>query len=123
MLGIGELVLLFLVFLFTGGALSRLAGWAFFRRAPGARQILSVLLDRVKGRRSAYPLASAVINILSGSPKSIDESPSRTEAGEKRRATNDAQGTLTPSVLPRSGTILPQLLEEVRDHGGVVKAR
>ena len=53
MLGIGELVLLFLVLLFTGGALSRLARWALFRRAPGAKQVLSVLLDWIEERRSA----------------------------------------------------------------------
>jgi len=53
MLGIGELVLLFLLLLFTGGALSRLARWAFFRRVPGAKQVFSVLLDWIEERRSA----------------------------------------------------------------------
>ena len=38
MIGIGELVLLILAFLFAGGAISRLARWAFFRRASGAKQ-------------------------------------------------------------------------------------
>jgi len=48
MLGIGELVLLILVFLFAGGAISRLARWAFLRRASGAKQVLWVLADWIK---------------------------------------------------------------------------
>jgi hypothetical protein len=53
MLGIGELALLVLVLLFAGGAVSRLARWALFRRAPGAKRALSVLLDWIEDRRSA----------------------------------------------------------------------
>jgi len=53
MLGIGELVLLLLVLILTGGAVSRLARWALLRRVPGAKQVLSVLFDWIDERRSA----------------------------------------------------------------------
>jgi len=52
MLGIGEFVLLLLVLLLTGGAVSRLARWALVRRAPGAKQALSVLLNWIDDRNS-----------------------------------------------------------------------
>ncbi len=53
MLGIGEIVLLLLVILFAGGAISGLARWALLRRAPGAKHVLSALLDWAEGRGPA----------------------------------------------------------------------
>ena len=50
MIGIGELALLLLAFLFAGGAISGLAKWAFFRRTSGAKQVLWVLTDWLTGR-------------------------------------------------------------------------
>lgn len=52
MIGIGELALLLLAFLFAGGAISRLAKWAFFRRASGTKQILWAAADWIQGRRN-----------------------------------------------------------------------
>ncbi len=79
MLGIGELVLLILVFLFAGGAISRLARWAFLRRASGAKQVLWVLADWIKKRSEAHALDSADMDTPSVSAKNIDTAPSRTE--------------------------------------------
>ena len=80
MIGIGELVLLILAFLFAGGAISRLAKWAFFRRASGAKQVLWVLADWIKKRSEAHVLDSADMDTPSVSAKNTDTAPSRTEA-------------------------------------------
>ncbi len=79
MIGIGELVLLILAFLFAGGAISRLARWAFFRRASGAKQVLWVLADWIK-KRSEAALDSADMDTQSVSAKNPDTAPSPTEA-------------------------------------------
>ncbi len=70
MLGIGEVVLLILAFLFAGGAVSRLAKWAFFRRASGAKQALWVLTDLIKSRSAsdAPPTRSEVKEAEEPSP-------------------------------------------------------
>lgn len=80
MIGIGELVLLILAFFFAGGAISRLAKWAFFRRASGAKQVLWVLADWIKKRSEAHALDSADMYTPSVSAKNTDAAPSRTEA-------------------------------------------
>ncbi len=80
MIGIGELVLLILAFLFAGGAISRLATWAFFRRASGAKQVLWVLANWIKKRSEAHALDSADMDTPSVSAKNTDTAPSRTEA-------------------------------------------
>ncbi len=81
MIGIGELVLLILAFLFAAGAISRLARWAFFRRASGAKQVLWVLADWIKKRSEAHALDSADMDTQSVSAKNPDTAPSRPEAG------------------------------------------
>ena len=91
MLGIGELVLLFLVFLFTGGALSRLARWALLRRAPGSKQLLWALTDWIKARWAAAD-PSAAIDAPSVSQKSTGASPSPSEARENEETPPTATG-------------------------------
>lgn len=81
MIGIGELVLLILAFLFAGGAISRVARWAFFRRASGVKQVLWALADWIKKRSEAQALGSADMDRPSVSAKNTDTSRSRTEAG------------------------------------------
>ena len=66
MIGIGELVLLLLAFLFAGGAISRLAKWAFFRRASGTKQALWALADWIKKRSEAPALDSADMDTSNG---------------------------------------------------------
>ena len=80
MIGIGELVLLILAFLFAGGAISRLAKWAFFRRASGTKQALWALADWIKKRSEAPALDSADMDTPRVSAKNTDTAPSRTEA-------------------------------------------
>ena len=80
MIGIGELVLLILAFLFAGGAVSRLAKWAFFRRASGTKQALWALADWIKKRSEAHALASADMDTPTVSTKNTDTAPARTEA-------------------------------------------
>ena len=82
MLGIGELVLLLLVFLFTGGALSRLARWALLRRAPGSKQVLWALTDWIKARSATDPSASAAIDPSSVSQRNTGASPSPSADGK-----------------------------------------
>ena len=91
MLGIGELVLLFLVFLFTGGAISRLARWALLRRAPGSKQLLWALTDWIKARWAAAD-PSAAIDAPSVSRKSTGASPSPSEARENEETPPTATG-------------------------------
>ncbi len=81
MIGIGELALLILAFLFAGGAISRLARWAFFRRASGTKQVPWALADWIKKRSEAQALDSADMDTPSVSAKSTDAAPSRTEVG------------------------------------------
>ena len=81
MIGIGELALLILAFLFAGGAISRLARWAFFRRASGAKQVLWALADWIKKQGEAQALDSADRDTQSLSAKNTDTARSRTEAG------------------------------------------
>ena len=80
MIGIGELVLLILAFLFAGGAVSRLAKWAFFRRASGTKQALWALADWIKKRSEAHALASADMDTPTVSTTNTDTAPARTEA-------------------------------------------
>ncbi len=80
MIGIGELALLILAFLFAGGAVSRLAKWAFFRRASGTKQALWALADWIKKRSEATALDSADMDTPRVSAKNTDTAPSRTEA-------------------------------------------
>jgi len=80
MLSIGELVLLLLVFLFTGGALSRLARWVLLRRTSGSKQVLWALTDWMKGRRATDPSASAAVETPSVSQKDNGGPPSPSEA-------------------------------------------
>ena len=80
MIGIGELALLILAFLFAGGAVSRLAKWAFFRRASGAKQVLWALAEWIKKRSEAHALDSGDMDTQSVSAKNPDTAPSRTEA-------------------------------------------
>ena len=80
MIGIGELVLLILAFLFAGGAVSRLARWAFFRRASGTKQVLWALADWIKKRSEAHALDSADVDTPRVSAKNTDTAPARTEA-------------------------------------------
>ncbi len=82
MLGIGEIVLLLLVFLFTGGVLSRLARWALLRRAPGSKQVLWALTNWIKARMAADPSASATIDPSSVSQENTGASSSPSEARE-----------------------------------------
>ena len=96
MLGIGELVLLFLVFLFTGGALSRLARWALLRRAPGSKQLLWALTDWIKAQWAAAD-PSAAIDAPSVSQKSTGASH------------------YCIALIPSLRHHLPQLFEEVLD--------
>ena len=82
MIGIGELVLLILAFLFAGGAISRLARWAFFRRTSGAKQALWALADWIKKRSEAQALDSGDMDTPSVFAANTDTAPSRTEARE-----------------------------------------
>lgn len=52
MIGVGELLLLLLAFVFAGGAVSKIAQWAFFRKTTGAKQILWALASWFQGRGS-----------------------------------------------------------------------
>jgi len=92
MLGIGELVLLLLVFLFTGGVLSRLARWALLRRAPGSKQVLWALTNWIKARMAADPSASVTIDPSSVSPENTGASPSPSEARENEETPPTATG-------------------------------
>ncbi len=79
MLGIGELVLLVLVFLFAGGALSRLARWALLRRAPGAKQVLPVLAEWIKSRGIGETVASAKVEPQSAPFEEVEDDTSAAE--------------------------------------------
>ena len=92
MLSIGELVLLLLVFLCTGGALSRLARWVLLRRAPGSKQVLWALTDWMKARKAAYPSASAAVETPSVSQKDNGGPPSPSEARADKETPPSATG-------------------------------
>ena len=86
MIGIGELVLLLLAFLFAGGAISRLAKWAFFRRASGTKQVLWALADWIQGRKNEQAdSARDHTSPLGHGRRSEDSGRERMEGGPPRK--------------------------------------
>ena len=55
MIGVGEILLLLVAFLFAGGVASKLAKWIFFRRATGSKQLLWAVTSWLQGRGERPP--------------------------------------------------------------------
>ena len=83
MIGVGELLLLLVAFLFAGGLAPRLAKWIFFRRATGTKQVLWSLASWLQGRGERPPDASGPRGSSDGSAES-DEG--RDDGGRSTRA-------------------------------------
>ncbi len=75
MIGIAEILLLLVAFLFVGGLAPRLAKWVFLRRATGTKQLLWEAASWLQGRGGrARPEGSEPED---PSPRAEDSDPGR----------------------------------------------